>query len=207
MDPLKKLEQYFTNFPGIGPRQAKRFAYFMMSRSKSSIDEFIKILQESRSSVSECDTCHRLFVNKNNTEIKTCSICIDKNRDSETLMIVSRDFDLENIEKSGNYKGQYFVLGGIIPILDKEPEKRVRIKQLLNFLKNKNHLTEIIISTSATTDGEHTADTIKAKIRSMGDVFSGIKITVLGRGISTGAELEYIDGDTIKNALKNRSVL
>ena len=116
-------------------------------------------------------------------------------------MIVSRDVDFESIEKSKSYNGYYFILGGSIPILDKEPEKRVRLRELVERIK-KGKFKEIILSLNSTADGEHTADFIKNYIKEkMG---ADLTVSVLGRGLSTGAELEYSDSDTIKNALKNR---
>lgn len=123
-------------------------------------------------------------------------------------MIVSRDSDLESIEKSGAYRGLYFVVGGTVPILDKEPEKRIRLKALLERVSQSPELKEVILSLSATADGEHTAAIIKEAIGKIaGDNLTNgkrLNVTVLGRGLSTGAELEYADGETIKSALKHR---
>lgn len=117
-------------------------------------------------------------------------------------MIVSRDVDFEAIEKSKVYNGLYFVLGGTIPILDREPEKRVRLNELMTKLAN-NNVKEIILSLNANAEGEHTAEFIRNYINSKLPN-SNFSITVLGRGLSTGTELEYSDTDTIKSALKNR---
>ena len=123
-------------------------------------------------------------------------------------MVVARDSDFEVVEKSGAYKGLYFILGGTVPILDKEPDKRIRLKQLINRLsitdvRHPGDFTEIILSLSATPEGENTAEIVKKTL--VGALSSKpIKVTILGRGISTGAELEYVDSDTIRNALKHR---
>jgi recombination protein RecR len=117
-------------------------------------------------------------------------------------MIVSRDVDLDSIEKSHVYNGLYFVLGGTIPILEKEPEKKVRLKELKEKLDDTD-FKEIILSLNLTADGENTAEYIRQFI--LDNSFdNGIKITVLGRGLSTGSELEYVDAETIRNALENR---
>jgi recombination protein RecR len=123
-------------------------------------------------------------------------------------MIVSRDVDLDAIERSHLYHGKYFVLGGSVPILDKEPEVHIRLKELvarLNVMVGKD-LGEIVLSLSATPEGDHTVDflksTIKEKVPAIGA--KNIKITVLGRGLSTGSELEYADSETIRNALESR---
>jgi len=113
-------------------------------------------------------------------------------------MIVARDSDFETVEKSGAYTGLYFILGGTVPILDKEPEKRIRLGKLLEQVGS-NKFKEIILSLNTTPDGENTADIVKNSIKT-----TAAKITILGRGLSTGAELEYVDGETIRNALRNR---
>jgi recombination protein RecR len=117
-------------------------------------------------------------------------------------MIVSRDIDFEAIEKSKFYNGYYFILGGTIPILDKEPEKKVRLNELFNKLNNSS-FGEIILSLNANAEGEHTADFINDYLKNKFPD-RNLTISVLGRGLSTGTELEYSDADTIKNALKNR---
>jgi recombination protein RecR len=202
MDSLRRLEEIFGHFPGIGPRQARRFVYYILSKSPSFTRELAQLIEDVKRSTSECDSCHRLFMLKDIPN-KICSICSDTSRDQSTLMIVARDSDYETVEKSSVYKGLYFILGGTVPILDQEPDKRIRLQILLEHVSKMNALKEIILSLNATPDGEHTADIAKEALL---NIFKNgeIKITLLGRGISTGAELEYVDVDTIKNALKNR---
>ena len=105
-------------------------------------------------------------------------------------MIVARDSDLEAIEKSGVYHGMYFVLGGIVPILEKDPEKRVRLKELKARIKEPSP-SEIILSMSVTPDGEHTAEIVKSFLEKNAGA-SDIKITVLGKGLSTGTSLNIL---------------
>ncbi len=208
MDNLHRLEELFTKFPGIGPRQAKRFVYYLLSKSPSYIKEFTQLLEEVKKMSSECEQCHRIFTGTTkSTHAKLCSICADTSRDSSTLMIVARDSDFETVERSGAYKGLYFILGGTVPILDKEPDKRIRLKLLLEEVSGKSgKLKEIILSLNATPDGEHTATIIKEALGKVlpNSPLQSTKVTILGRGLSTGAELEYVDSDTIKNALQNR---
>ena len=130
---------------------------------------------------------------------KICSICSDDTRDSSMLMVVPRDIDLEAVERSGGYKGYYFVLGGVVPILEKEPEKRIRIKELEAKIKKDKDIKEIILAMNANLDGENTAEYLKHYI---GPTYV---ISILGRGLSTGAELEYADPETLKNAFLHRT--
>ena len=208
MDSLHRLEELFAHFPGIGPRQARRFVYYLLGKSPASIAEFIKLIEEVKKATSECPQCHRLFINSSKQII--CNVCADPSRDQNTLMIVARDSDFESIEKSGVYKGLYFILGGTVPILDKEPEKRIRLRTLLERVsdKSKKELKEIILSLNTTPDGEHTANIVKdalSKIIEKDERLYSTNVTILGRGLSTGAELEYADSETIRNALKNRN--
>jgi recombination protein RecR len=210
MDSLRKLEDIFSHFPGIGPRQARRFVYYLLNKSPSFINEFTKLVEEVRKATSECDNCHRLFIGKNqepNTKNQKgeliCTICSDKSRDQSLLMVVARDSDFETVEKSGAYRGLYFILGGTVPLLDKEPEKRIRLRGLLERISALQSTKEVILSLNATPDGEHTADIVRDALQSILKDKT-VKISLLGRGISTGAELEYVDGETIKSALMNR---
>ncbi len=220
MDSLRKLEEIFSHFPGIGPRQARRFVYYLLNKSPASIREFTQLIEDVKKSSSECVTCHRFFLKNAKAGADTiCTICSDANRDTSTLMIVARDSDFESIEKSGAYRGLYFILGGTVPVLDKEPEKRIRLEKLLGRVNDGTSqnahaggsFKEIILSLNTTPDGEHTAEIVKEAVQkiigtktSNQSSAQSIKISVLGRGLSTGAELEYVDGETIKSALQNR---
>jgi recombination protein RecR len=212
MDPVNKLIELFSEFPGIGPRQARRFAYFILTRNNGFLDEFVRNISAAKKSLRVCSSCQRFFTSTNTSgsASKMCSICSDDTRDHASLMIVARDSDLEAVEKSGVYNGLYFVLGGIVPILEKEPEKRVRLAELKKRVQGpisvhrSDLVQEIILSMSVTPDGEHTAEVVKVFLeKNIKD--SKVKITVLGKGLSTGTELEYSDTETLKNALKNRA--
>lgn len=199
MDPLSRLTEYFREFPGIGPRQAKRFVYFLLTKSPSYLEEISKLITEIKRNIKVCSSCFRFYQDGNST---VCNICTNKNRDLSQLMVVSRDVDYEAIEKSRVYNGLYLILGGTIPILDKEPEKKVRLNELVKRVSD-NNVKEIILSLNANAEGEHTAEFIRNYLKSKFPT-AEFSITVLGRGLSTGTELEYSDTDTIKSALKNR---
>jgi recombination protein RecR len=203
MNPISKLTELFSELPGIGPRQAKRFVYYLLTRNQNFLDDLIKNISELKGHIAVCAQCQRFFEKTNGAGL--CSICRDKNRDQNTLMIVSRDTDLENIEKTRTYNGIYFVLGGSIPLLEKTPGDRIRSEKLGGLVEKKKDegtLEEIILALNATPEGEHTGDIIEKMLR---PTLESVKISRLGKGISTGTELEYSDGETIKNALKNRA--
>ena len=205
MDTIDKLTEIFKHFPGIGPRQAKRFVYFLLTRNKSYINDFTSLVQELQKEIQMCQECYRYFTKGKQTGL-ICDICAGKNRDLDSLMIVARDIDLENIEKSHSFNGKYFVLGGTVPILDKNPESKIRLRELVTAIdsKSQNDLKEIILGFSINPESEYTADYVIRELTPLITKFN-LKISHLGRGLSTGTELEYSDADTIKNALKNRS--
>lgn len=209
MNPIDKLTEYFREFPGIGPRQARRFVYYLLTRSPAMLGEISRLILEIKKEVHVCSQCYRFYTTKNLREDKAggkhdlCQICSDQNRNQAILMIVSKDADLEAVEKASVYQGLYFVLGGVVPILEKDPDKRVRTRELTSRIKDDKNLTEIILSMSATPDGEHTAETVRSIIKTLKP--EKLAITILGRGLSTGSELEYSDTDTIQNAFKNRA--
>jgi recombination protein RecR len=203
MNSIEKLTEIFSHFPGIGPRQAKRFVYYLLSRNNGAIEEIVRNLTSLENEIKSCNDCKMFFQAKNNSSV-LCSICSNPQRESEYLMIVSRDTDVESIEKSSTFKGKYFVLGGTIPILEKTPERRVRLDDLKKIINNKaSELKEIILAMNWNPEGENTAEYIEQFIKTL----SGkdmIKISHLGKGLSMGTEIEYADPDTIKNALSNR---
>lgn len=200
MDSIEKLTELFSKFPGIGPRQAKRFVYFVLYKNNGFAGELTKAITDLKKHVKVCKESFYHFYSENNLE-ELCKIERDKSRDTSLLMIVEKDIDLENIEKSGTYNGRYFILGGTVPILEKEPQKFVRSKELIEKVKTRKDLKEIIIATNANPDGEHTAEYLNEILKPFS---KDIKISQLGRGLSTGTELEYSDTETLKNALKNR---
>ena len=204
MDSLDKLTEIFKKFPGIGPRQAKRFVYHILQETDSDISDLINAIGNIKKGISVCDKCYRYFENKNKQNIVPCPICSNTSRDQSTLMIVAKDIDLLAVERSRAYNGVYFVLGNTVPILEEEPHKKIRQGELLYRIEELSPtLKEIIIATSVNTEGEHTAFYLNTLLRPYKEKYE-FKITTLGRGLSTGTELEYSDGDTLKSALENR---
>lgn len=196
---IDKLTALFKRFPGIGPRQAKRFVFFLLRQDEQFLRDLADAILKLKQEIKQCEGCYRFFARQKNG---MCEIC--RAGDSSTLMIVEKDIDLENINRAGAYTGLYFVLGGLVPILEKEPEKRVRAQELLKRIKEIKNLKEIIVALSASPDGDNTVSYLKEFIKIQLPT-SNLQLTTFGRGLSTGSELEYSDQDTIKNALKNRS--
>ena len=150
--------------------------------------------------------CHRWFVKENPAELNQCRICADLGRDQHTLFVVEKDADIENVERS-DFKGLYFVLGGTIPLAADEPHKHIRLRELVERIEAdaaKGVLKEVILGLSATSEGDHTRLLLQEKLIPVSEAFK-FKISSLGRGLSTGSELEYADPDTIASALSSRN--
>ena len=204
MDIIDKLAEIFKEFPGIGERQAKRFVYFLMYKNSGYAENLSIQISELKKEVAQCRECFRFFIVKKNSKDRVCDICANVNIDSSMLMIVEKDSDLESVKKSRVYHGKYFILGGLVPIVEKNTKSWVRIEELKEKIKKEsNHLKEIILAFSLSPQGDHTDSYVREQLKDIAEK-SNIKISSLGKGLSTGTELEYSDNDTLKNALKNR---
>ena len=203
MNPLDKLVQYFERFPGVGARQAKRFAFHVLRMSEDDTAKLSELISELKGSVVECASCHRYFVSQNGT---ACGICISAQRDHNRLLVVERDQDIEAIERAGVYDGLYFVLGGTVPLLNSKDTNKLRAGALKATIETRlpEGLSEVILGFSINPDGENTARFVESVVEPVLKE-KGIVISHLGRGLSTGSELEYADAETIKNALRNRT--
>jgi recombination protein RecR len=199
MDVIDKLAEVFKEFPGIGERQARRFVYFLMRKNGDYAANFTKLIGELKKEVTQCKECFRFFLNKNHKGA-VCDICSDPHTDPHTLLVLEKDSDLESVKKSRSYSGKYFVLGGVVPIVEKDTKKFVRVEELKSRVKKDKDLKEIILAFSLNPHGDHTDHYLRGELKNF-----GVKISSLGRGLSTGTELEYSDNDTLRNALKNRS--
>ncbi|MCC7160135.1 recombination protein RecR [Candidatus Nomurabacteria bacterium] len=203
MDIIDKLTEVFKEFPGIGERQARRFVYFLMSRSPAYSENLSILISDLKKEIAQCKECFRFFILSTNKKENLCDICNNANTDSSTLLVVEKDSDLESIKKSRVYNGKYFILGGLVPIVEKTTKSRVRISELQERIKREKDLKEIILAFSISPQGDHTDTYVREQIKDIAEK-QNIKISSLGKGLSTGTELEYSDNDTLKNALKNR---
>lgn len=197
MNPIDELARALAKFPGIGPRQAKRFVYYLLSAPTSDRAQLAKLISSLDTDVRQCPECLRFHNSKSNA---TCLYCSDRGRDDSQLMLVEKDQDLAAIERAGTYRGRYFVLGGVLTLSGKGA---IREKELLRMIERRlaNGLKEIVLALSATSEGEHTSDHVRLLLAPYRD---HLKISALGRGLATGSELEYSDAETLRAALSNR---
>lgn len=203
MDIIEKLTEIFKEFPGIGERQAKRFVYFLMSKTPAYNENLSSLILELKKEIAQCKECFSFFILNKGKE-KLCDLCANVNTDSSTLLVIEKDSDLESIKKSRVYNGKYFILGGLVPVVEKTTKSRIRIEELKEKIKKEtNKLQEVILAFSLSPQGEHTDSYVREQLKDIAGK-QNVKISSLGKGLSTGTELEYSDNDTLKNALKNR---
>ncbi len=197
---IEKLISCFSRLPTVGPKTATRFAFHYLSSPSEEVDDLIESLKELQKSVGFCSICFRSVLKSE----KLCSVCENKKRDHEVICVVEKETDLVSIEKAGEYKGIYFILGGTVSPLKKNDFKKVRGEELKKRIKNPSEfdlpkIKEVIIATNQTTEGEATAIYISRILED-----AEVKITRIGRGLPTGGELEYADQETLLSALRNR---
>ena len=197
MDHIDELARALAKLPGIGPRQGKRFVYYLLSTPAPERTKLAELIVSLGANVRQCPECLRFY---NGTTAVICNYCSDTKRNDTELMFLEKDQDLAAIERAGTYRGRYFVLGGVLTLAGKGA---IREKELLRTVEKrlKTHLSEIVLALSATSEGEHTADYVRKLLAPYRD---HIKISTLGRGLATGSELEYSDAETLRAALTNR---
>lgn len=197
MDHIDELAHALSRLPGIGPRQGKRFVFYLLAAPAAERAKLAELIASLGNDVRQCPECLRFY---NGSTAVICNYCSDSKRDDTLLMLVEKDQDLSAIERAGTYRGRYFVLGGVLTLTGKGA---IREKELLRTVEKrlKNNLKEIVLALSATSEGEHTVDHIRKLLAVYRD---SVKTSVLGRGLATGSELEYSDAETLRAALTNR---
>ena len=193
---VKKFIEAFSNLPSIGPRQATRLAYHLVALPRAEMIEIAKSLVE-LAKTKRCKKC--FFLHDNLGE--QCYFCEDASRDKDIIMIIERETDLMTIEKTGEYRGVYFIVGEMKKSGVLDPDKKIR----LNILKEKitqelgGVAREIILAIAPTAYGDFNANLLRMELEPLTR-----KITRLGRGIPTGGEIEFADEATLICAMKNR---
>ncbi len=191
--PLLNLIESFQKLPGIGPKTAQRLTYYLLHVPQMELDSFAEALSKLKKDTVLCSVC------KNVSEDDPCLICSSRTRDESIILVVEQPLDILAFEKTGKYNGVYHVLHGAISPLENIGPDEIYIKDLLERIKNK--VKEVIIATNPTMEGEATAMYLGKKLKTKK---SKLKITRLGMGIPTGADLEYADETTLTRALEGR---
>ncbi|HEX6976789.1 MAG TPA: recombination mediator RecR [Patescibacteria group bacterium] len=197
--PLSDVIESFERLPGIGPKTAQRLGFYLIRVPQSQLDSFSESLTNLKKLTVICSNC------KNVAEEDPCMVCSETGRDKTSILVVEEPFDILVFEKTGKYKGMYHVLHGAINPLENIGPDEIYLEDLIQRVKNDDVVTEVIIATNPTMEGEATAMYITKKLKEEvppnGRV---LKITRLGMGVPTGADLGYADEATLREALDGR---
>jgi len=191
-ETIEKLISEFSKLPGIGQKTAERFVFYLLKQPKEELEKLNLALKNLEKNIKICSIC------QNFSETDPCPICSSKSRDKSIICVVAEPQDLLAIEKTGEYKGTYHVLHGVINLPEGITPNRLKINELLERVK-KNRIKEIILALNPDIEGESTALHIKKLLSPF-----NLKITKLARGLAMGSELEYADEITLADALKGR---
>jgi recombination protein RecR len=192
---IDDLTGELARLPGIGRKTAQRLTYFLLKRSPDEIKRLARVLDDVAERVHACSTCGNL------TEEDPCALCANPRRDRATVCVVEEASDIGAIERTGEYRGLYHVLGGRLSPLEGIGPDELNIKSLLTRLPS-GELKEVIVATNPSVEGEATALYLQRLIQPL-----GIRVTRLARGLPVGGDLEYADGVTIAQALSGRREL
>lgn len=196
---VRDLTESFEKLPGIGPKTAQRLTFYLLHVPQDQLDSFAASLTGLKQNTLLCSIC------KNVDETDPCSVCSDRSRDQSLVMVVEQPLDLLAMERTGKYKGMYHVLHGAINPLENIGPDEIFIGELVKRVKEYDlEIKEIILATNPTMEGEATAMYIKRALGELGNGTGNIKITRLGVGIPTGADVEYADDVTLKYAIEGR---
>ena len=189
---LDALIQALRRLPGVGIKSAQRMAFHLLQHDRTGAQTLARALQQSCESVRHCQRCHTF------TEADICATCLDPRRDASKLCVVETPADQSALERTGAYRGLYFVLMGKLSPLDGVGPNDIGLKKLFDRVQD-GVVTEVILATNFTAEGEATAHVIGEGLKAR-----GIRMTRLARGVPAGSELEYVDRGTIAHALVDR---
>ena len=189
---LSQLIQAFKVLPGIGEKSAQRMAFYFLEKNREGGMNLAKLISTSVEKIRNCSNCRNL------TEDTVCEICSDERRDKKIICVVESPSDVIAIEKSGSFKGKYFVLMGRLSPIDGVTPQDLGIPKLVESI-NSSEVQEVIIATSPTNEGDATSFYIKDQLTE-----NNILISRIAYGVPMGGELEYVDNTTLGRAIQGR---
>lgn len=197
MKSLDRLVRALRRLPGVGPRQAERFAVYFLRASEGETEEFIRALSSVKQDIKLCSVCFSY------SETDLCPICADPDRDHSQICVVEDPQDIQAIEKTHAYKGVYHVLHGAISPLDGRSAEQIKVRELLTRVQQaRPAVREIILATDPDSEGETTALYLADLLRSQVE-----QITRIGYGVPLGGDIDYMDEMTLGYSLKGRTKL
>lgn len=198
-DALKQVIDALGNLPGVGPKSAERYAYYLFRANPQISHSIASSLEHLHSEVKSCPITFALIDAKDDVS----PLYSDPTRDKTTILVVEEPLDIYAIEQTKGYKGTYHVLGGAISPIDGITANELHIKELISRI-DKDSVKEVIIATNPSVEGESTALLLQ---KMLGEKFEDLKITRLARGLPLGVDISYADQITISAALENRTKL
>ena len=193
MSAIEELVHEFAKLPGVGRKTAQRLTYFLLKQPREESARLARAVQALGERVHACTRCGNL------TESDPCAICTDPRRDQATVCVVEEASDVVAIERAGEYRGVYHVLGGRLSPLDGVGPEQLNVAALVRRVGNGGGVREVILATNSSVEGEATAHYVERVVQD-----SGVGISRLARGLPVGSELEYADGETIAQAIASR---
>ena len=192
MTALDALIEALKRLPGVGQKSAQRMAYHLLQHDRLAMPRLADALTAAVERIKHCERCHTF------SETPICSVCTDAQRDAKLLCVVETPADQAALERTGSYRGYYFVLLGRLSPLDGVGTRQIGAAELLARASEEG-VEEVILATSFTAEGEATAHVLGEALRAR-----GLRATRLARGVPVGSELEYVDLGTIAHALTDR---
>jgi recombination protein RecR len=193
--PVERLITELSKLPSIGPRSAQRIAFHIIRGRRENAIGLAEALREVKEQIKPCRRCFNL------TEAEECEVCRDARRDQSAICVVEDPYDIGPIERTGEYRGLYHVLGGALSPLDGIEPEDLRIAELLERIE-KEEIKELVIATNPNTTGEATAMFIAQEVKDF-----PVRVTALASGLPVGGDLEYADEVTLGRAFAGRREL
>ena len=193
--PVERLITELSKLPSIGPRSAQRIAFHIIRGRQEDAFGLAEALREVKERIKPCRRCFNL------TEAEECEICRDARRDQSAICVVEDPYDIGPIERTGEYRGLYHVLGGSLSPLDGIEPEDLHIAELLERIE-KEEIKELVIATNPNTTGEATAMFIAQEVKDL-----PLRVTALASGLPVGGDLEYADEVTLGRAFAGRREL
>ena len=190
---MAQLIDVLARLPGIGRKSAQRLAFHIIQMPQEEVEDMARVLVDARTHIHYCKECCTL------TDGDLCPICADATRDHSVIMVVEDSRDMAAYERTKQYRGLYHILHGVISPLNGVTPADLKIKELLERLKDER-VQEIILATNPTVEGETTAMYIARLVKPL-----GIKVSRIANGVPVGGDLEYIDEMTLTRALEGRT--
>jgi recombination protein RecR len=191
-DPIARLIDKLAMLPGIGPKTAQRLTFHLLSMPEDEVRELSDAMMAAKTKTRRCEVCGNV------TDINPCAICSDNHRDHTTICVIENPRDLVAMERTRDYKGTYHILHGVISPMDGIGPNDIRIRELLERLKD-GTVAEVILATNPNVEGEATAMYIARLLKPL-----GIRVTRIAKGIPVGGDLEYADEVTLSKAMEGR---